>query len=113
MLKHRSHPRLLQHNLAEPDAIRIARRAPRKVAAMQVIPPQKCAPKTAQIFAARRKRSRSSLYENSRQSAHYGCGLTLCAITIHPFFCSCHTLIMRCGVDGSACEPAVPFKVMV
>src|ERR1700692_1214983 len=35
--------------------------------------------------------------------------VTLCAMTTHPFFCCCHTVIMCRGAEGSGCEPEVPF----
>jgi hypothetical protein len=40
VLQHRGHPRLLQHDLRNPDAIRIARSTPRQVALVRSIPRQ-------------------------------------------------------------------------
>src|ERR1039458_8390052 len=45
VLDHRRHPRLLQHDLGKPHAIRIAAGAPRQIAPVSVIPSQKASAK--------------------------------------------------------------------
>ncbi len=47
------HPRLLQHDFAEPDAIGVASLAPGKIAAMLVVPAKQRAPESGQVLAAR------------------------------------------------------------
>src|SRR5580658_5313362 len=58
------------------------------------------------------RRGEPRLYRDVGWRAHYY-WLTLCAMTTHPAFCCCHTVIMCCGVEGSACEPTVPCNVML
>src|ERR1700675_1965702 len=119
VVKDGGHARLLQHNFAEPDAIGIASFAPRKVAAMLIVPAQQGAPDMNEILGRNggvdqgggrggSRRGQPRLYgEGSRRGHHYW--VTLCAMTTHPFFCCCQTVIMCCGVEGSGCEPAAPF----
>src|SRR5208337_1170263 len=112
VFEHCGHARLLQHDFAEPDAVRISRHAPGKVAAMLVVPAEKGALESGQVLAAgwNRRRGKPRLYGDGARGAHY-CWLTLCAIATHPAFCCCHTVIMCCGAEGSVCEPPVPFEV--
>jgi hypothetical protein len=50
MVKHGADARLLQHDLAEPDAVGIASFAPWKVAAMLIVPAQQRAPDMNKIL---------------------------------------------------------------
>ncbi len=50
MVNDGAHARLLQHDFAEPDAVRIASFAPGKVAAMLAVPAEQRAPEAAEIL---------------------------------------------------------------
>ena len=112
MVEHGGYARLLQHDFAEPDPVRITSLAPGKVAAMPAVPAEEGATKSGQVLAGCWRRGETRLCGNGVRCAHY-CWLTLCAMTTQPFFCCCHTVIMCWGAEGSGCEPAVPFSVMV
>src|ERR1019366_7709484 len=62
VVKHGGHARLLQHDFTEPDAVGIASFAPRKVAAMLVVPAEKSATKSGHVLAARWRRGKPRLY---------------------------------------------------
>ena len=94
MVKHGGDARLLQHDFAQPDAVGFASFTPRKIAAMLVVPAEHCTTEGSQAIAAQWtwRRGQPPLYGNAG-GAHY-CWVTLCAISTHPDFCCCHTVIM-------------------
>ncbi len=101
---------LLKHDFREPDGVGIAGSAPGKVALVGVVPGEQGALEAASI---RRTRLCFGICWSGLPCCGHQGRVLLCAISIQPDFCCCHTDIMRCGVEGSGCAPALPLSVMV